>query len=131
MPYEDEPLYDDFRRDDDLHQHESYPAIKSALDKVRMPAILLIIVGVLNVPGAFFWALTGANAIWNAESNEQVAKQFNLPKTDPGQSKVAGIFYFGLCALSLIGAAITIFGGARMLKLKSYGLAVVASALAA
>ena len=52
MPYEEEPSYDDFR------QHESYPAIKAALDKVRMRAILLIIVELLNIPGAFFWALT-------------------------------------------------------------------------
>jgi hypothetical protein len=56
MPYEDEPPYDDFRRDDDFRQDESYTASKTALDRVRMLAILVIIVGVLNIPGAFCWA---------------------------------------------------------------------------
>jgi hypothetical protein len=130
MPFEDDREYDDFRRDDNFRRDDAYPAAKSPLDRVRLPAIFLIIVGVLNVPGAFFWAFTGANGIWNAESNEEIATQFNLPKTDPGQAKVAGIFYFGLCILSLIAAAITILGGVRMLKLKSYALAVMASALA-
>jgi hypothetical protein len=54
MPYEDEPPCDAFRRDDDFHQDDSYPAIKTALDKVRVPAILVIFVGVLNIPGVFF-----------------------------------------------------------------------------
>ena len=119
MPYEDEPPYDDFRRDDDLRQDESDPAIKAALDKVRMPAILLIIVGVLNIPGAFLWALTGANAIWNADANAQMSKEMNLPAVDPGAAKAGAMFYFVLCVFSLIAAAITIFGGMRMLKLRS------------
>jgi hypothetical protein len=44
---------------------------------------------------------------------------------------MGGIIYFVLCVFSLLAAAITIFGGMRMLKLTSYGLAVFASVLAA
>ncbi len=130
MPYEDEP-YDDFRHGDEFHQDESYPAIKTALDKVRMPAILVIIVGVLNIPGALLRALTGANAIWNADANAQMSKDMNLLAVEPGAAKAGAMFYFVLCVFSLLAAAITIFGGMRMLKLRSYGLAVFASVLAA
>jgi hypothetical protein len=130
MPYDDQPPFDDFRHDDTYDRDDELPAIRSALGRVRLPAIFLIIVGLLNIPGSLFWALTGANAIWNAEANEEISKQMNLPKTDPGQMKMGGYFYFGLCVVSFIAAAITIFGGVRMLKLKSYPLAVIASAFA-
>jgi hypothetical protein len=123
MSYEEQPL-------DEPRHEEAYPAAGTALDKVRLPAIFLIIVGILNIPGGFFWALTGANAMWNVEANEQAAKQFNLPKVDPGQAKVGAIFYFGLCVMSLVAGAITILGGVRMLSLKSYGLAILGSVLA-
>jgi hypothetical protein len=131
MPYEDEPPYGDFYGEDDIRQDESYPAIKTGLDKVRMPAILLIIVGALNIPGAFFWAVTGANAIWGADTNAQISKEMNMPVLDPAAAKMGASFYFVLCVFSLLAAAITIFGGMRMLKLRSYGLAVFASVLAA
>jgi len=95
MPYEDEPPYDDFRRDEDFRRDDELPAIRSALGKVRLPAIFLIIVGVLNIPGAFFWALTGANAIWGAEGNEEISKQMNMPVLPRSAATMGGILYFG------------------------------------
>jgi hypothetical protein len=124
MSYEDEPL-------DDFHRDDSFVVPNKSSDRVRLPAIFLIIVGVLNILGAMLYAFTGVNGIVNTENNERVAEQFNLPATDPATAKTAAVFYLCLCVVTLLAAAVTILGGIRMLSLKSYGLAVFASVLAA
>jgi MFS family permease len=123
MSYEDQPL-DDYPVPFD-------PVLSGPLQKVRIPAALLICVGILNILGAFFYAFTGLNALLNPQSLEQGAKQFNLPQTNAQSAATAAVFYLVLFTMAVVAGAITILGGIRMLKLKSFVLAIFGSILAA
>jgi hypothetical protein len=109
--------------------------------RVQAPAIALIIVGVVNLllgAGAALFGLQAAN------TPEALVEQ-QLEVQQPGQLKqfkqmgwsVRDILNFYLYggigggALGLVTALLAILGGARMLALKSYGLAVFASVLVA
>ena len=127
MSYEDEPL------DPSRGAGESDGARDVIADKVKIPAIFLIIVGVLNIFGALWIGGEGVMVLANPDminrNMEQMNKQFNLPKQEIGAGY--GIFYLAQAAVGLLAAAITIFGGIRMVGLKSYALAVSASVIAA
>jgi hypothetical protein len=77
------------------------------------------------------WAVSGTIEVWYKERIKLIHEVSDLPEAERGQGGVGSGLHFGLCVLSLIAGAITIFGGIRMLSLKSYSLAILASALAA
>ena len=102
-------------------------------ERVKLPAIFLIIVGAMNIFGALYYVGNGVLILVNPDqvnrTMEQYKKQLNLPDQQIGAGQV--IFNMVLGAICLLAAAITIFGGIRMVGLKSYGLAVTAAVTAA
>jgi hypothetical protein len=123
MSYDDDPL--DFRDADyDFRRPREVPA------KLRIPAIFLIIVGVLNVFGGIYLVIDGVFVMMNPQINIQLPANLG-PQPTPQQMATYGMGYLILGILGIIAAAVTIFGGARMVVAKSYGLAVTASVLAA
>jgi hypothetical protein len=137
MSYEDQPM--------DQEEVEGLePARSRAAEKVKLPAIFLIIVGVLNALAGLWSAGQGVVQLVTKntgaqELKEQVKKETQLTAqqkqmmegwADTAQ-KVgpAGNIVIGL--IELLAAAVTVFGGVRMLSLQSYGLAVTGSILAA
>jgi hypothetical protein len=121
MSYEDEPLdYQGW----DIRKQDEVPA------KLRIPAIFLIIVGVLNVLGAFYFIVDGTILIASPQMSMQGYKTLNMPQPTQQQLVVYGIFYILLGILGVIASALTIIGGARMVVAKNYGLAMVASVIA-
>jgi hypothetical protein len=137
MNYEDEPMNEESEGGKELPR-------TGAADRVKLPAIFLIVVGVLNIFGAGYFILNGTVTSLNPEAAaEQVKTQMtalnpNALKDlqDSGMTpadlvKRVGLAYLIGGALGLLAAALTILGGIRMMMLKSYGLAVFASILAA
>jgi hypothetical protein len=129
MSYEDEPM------DPDRNPGDPEGSRDAVADRVKLPAIFLIIVGVLNIFGALYFVVDGALIFANPDmvkkNMEEMNKAFNLPNQEVGVGAGAGIFYLALGVVALLAAALTILGGARMVALKSHGLAVTASVVAA
>ena len=120
-----------------------------ARSKVGTPAVLLIVVGILNLLlglgslgfGAQ-WALKsvdqvraeqekGMEVLKQIAPNAQEEVQKQAEKQSPEQLKTQNtITYLGLGAVNVVGALITLFGGIKMRNLQSYGLAVFGSVLA-
>jgi hypothetical protein len=120
----------------------------AAAERVSVPGILLIIVGVLNLLSALltgFVVLTTAMtpldqlAQRNEAGMEVVKKMFpdmaaeleKQGKQDPQALKNQGIMTYGIwTALLLLVGIIPIVGGVRMRGLHGYGLAIAGSILA-
>jgi hypothetical protein len=118
-----------------------------ARKRVQVPAILLIVVGVLNVLMAFFpvqWGL----GVGRATPEELAKAEEDMKKNNPEQYKqwqeakkqgwtLEGImrgmliFFYSWSGVDFLAGLLTIAGGVRMLALRSYGLAVFAALLAA
>jgi hypothetical protein len=118
--------------------------------RAQVPAVLLIVVGVLNLLMALWPAYQGVQVSritpeQLAQIEEQTEKNM---KKDPEQSKqweelkkqgysVASflrwgiVFFFSWAGVDALAAVLTILGGVRMWALKSYALAVFAAILAA
>jgi uncharacterized ion transporter superfamily protein YfcC len=115
-----------------------------ARQKVTLPAIFLIIIAVLNLlPGGYF-VVNGifVNTLSDEQMEKQLKAQNQLSKAqlDELQQKgytisdikrIAVYLCLGLGGAALVAALVMIVGGIRMLQMKSYGLAVFASVLAA
>jgi hypothetical protein len=113
----------------------------AARDRVQFPAVFLLLVGVLNLGAAAVPVVIGVAA--RVVPPEQVEGQ--LVRDRPGQWEamrdrgftIRGLlslyFYGGLGVGGLIGVTglLTVLGAARMLVLRSYGLAVFAAIVAA
>jgi hypothetical protein len=119
---------------------------RQAREKVSLPAIFLIITGVINLlPAGYF--LVNAALLRNRtpeqleaqkaemEKNPALKKQFDeMAKQGYTMKDIQnfGVYGCGGTGVAAIVASIfTILGGIRMLQLRSYGLAVFASVLAA
>jgi hypothetical protein len=126
MRFEDEPL-------DVFPENEQSSHVNGALDRVRLPAICLIMVGVLNIVGGLFWAFIGVSGFleFNKQAEVEIAQKFNLPQNEPQTDRIVNISYICLSAISIFTATFTILGGIRMVSLKSYKLAILGSVLAA
>jgi hypothetical protein len=147
MSFADEPL--------EQENAESFDGTRSRVaEKVKLPAIFLIIVGVLNVLGALYGIEEGARALLMKEKiakemdkafEDQKLKSTQLSKQQQQEQEeilnaiqgwlgksVAGLAVTQLISglLGLLAAAITIFGGVRMISLRSRGLAILGSVLA-
>jgi hypothetical protein len=121
-----------------------------ARDRVQVPGICLIIVGILNllvgllsVVGAVYSAVVPAEQL--AEANrayvEMLARAFPAmeeplrkqeQQQNPEEAKMRSVLGNGaIAAVHLLCALLVIFGGARMMQLRSFGLCLIASLLAA
>ncbi len=110
-----------------------------ARNKTNVPGILLLIVGILNVLGALYFAFNGVVTLLDPQMAMAAAKQFN-PQQEQQMKQLGwsmdqlvnatAIGYIILGAIGVIAAIIIIFGGVQMRNLRSYGLAVFASILA-
>jgi hypothetical protein len=114
---------------------------EAARQRVRLPAIFLIVVAVLNLLGAL--ASFGLGFTFSRMPPAELEKQ--AERQNPGQWQelkkqgytaqdlIKWYTYagFGGAGVNILSALVAILGGVRMLQLKSYGLAVFASVLAA
>jgi hypothetical protein len=123
------------------------PDTKAARDRVQLSAIFLIIVGVLNLLLSLAQVYQAVNvALKTAEQafkeQEQQAEAFE--KIVPGMKKAMmegqtpeGLRQRNIITNGIVGgvqflaAVLSILGGARMLKLRSYGLCVIGAIAAA
>ncbi len=123
------------------------PSTSSAAQKTNVPGILLIVLGALNVIGALYFVGDG---VWNlaaTKGGEEEHKR-NLEqslKTAPVTAeerkqieessstwgKAGGVPLIISGVLALIAAPLTILAGLRMRSLRSYGLCMTGSILAA
>jgi hypothetical protein len=115
--------------------------VERARAKTNAPGLFLIVVGVLNLLGALGWlgfayvmtTPTGAQALDQAlQQNPEYRKQLE----DAGMSKEDLLktyqTMFGVSGgVTFLASLLTIFGGARMRSLRSYGLAVLGAVVAA
>jgi hypothetical protein len=137
MSYEDEPMNQG--GEGGTEQPRS-----SVADKVKLPAIFLIVAGVLNIFGAGYFILNGIVMSLNPEATaEQMTTQMtalnpnalkdlqNAGLSPIDLVKRGSLAYMIGGAVGVLAAVLTILGGVRMMMLKSYGLAVFASILAA
>lgn len=121
-----------------------------ARERVQLPAVFVIAMGVLNLFWGLFWAfqlvvtiLTPAERMHKQtlEQSEAFIRMFpamkeqleaDLQKKAPEDIKRQSLLMGGSSAfLTLIPALLTIVGGVRMLQLRSFGLCVLASIIAA
>jgi hypothetical protein len=141
--------YDD-DRDDDLEDRERDErddrddarsgGSRAAMDRVNVPGILLIVVGILNLLAGGWSTFRGVMVLSvdkaaAAQAQQQLTEQQKKEMEQLGWSvegmvqKIGGgILVIGIIGL-LIGA-INIAGGVRMRSLQGYGLAVLAAILA-
>jgi hypothetical protein len=131
MSYDDQPL-----------DHDASPERQQVSDavasRVRIPAIFLIVVGVLNLLGAGWGIVNGIPAATDPQKAVQDgldAEQQKMLKDagfEPVQFvKSVGIGQIVVDGVGLLAAVVTILGGVRMLSLKNRGLAIFSSILAA
>jgi hypothetical protein len=128
------------------------PHLADARERVKLPAVFLIIVGVFNLLVGL--VAGGAVAIIGSMPAEQlhgkllkmyedVEKQNpnhpiigpavkELRNQDPQSFKNSAMIQYGLVSGGwLIAALVVIFGGIRMFQLRSYGICILASIVAA
>jgi hypothetical protein len=117
------------------------PDASRAHGRVQLPAIFLIVVGVLNLLGAAGFAFFGVQlgGLPPAEferlmQQRDPARWQQIQQQGMTPEQVLQIYFnggVGLGVANLLSGVLMIWGGARMLSLKSYGLVVFASVLAA
>jgi hypothetical protein len=114
---------------------------EAARERVRLPAIFLIVLGALNLLaalgcfgfGAFFKSMPADKfeKMMEAQNPGQLA---DLKKQGWTVQDVLNIYIrggFGEGVVALVASLVTILGGVRMLSLKNYGFAVLASVVTA
>jgi hypothetical protein len=119
----------------------SLPDTSAARAKVQLPAIFLIVVGALNLLGAAGAGFVGAQftrvppaEVERMMQQRDPARWQQLRQEGWTAEQFLQIYVyggFGTAVANVLSALIMIWGGSRMLVLKSYGLSVFASVLAA
>lgn len=106
--------------------------------RVSLPAILLIIAGVINLLWAGYWFFEGIRAVLmtpeqvreTQKATAEALKEFGFPQDaafaqDPQSVKTQSMATgFGTGIFSLIAGLLTLIGGLRMYQLRSFGLAI-------
>jgi hypothetical protein len=117
---------------------EQVPFDSRAADKTNLPGMFLIMVGVVNLLAALYLGINGVLAMmlpaeqFERMYTEEQKKQFQEVGLTLEQLKdISGAICLIGGAFVLVAAFVTIAGGARMRALKSYGLAMTGSLLAA
>jgi hypothetical protein len=118
-------------------------AYRLARERVQVPAIFLVIVGLINIlaAGTLLFAAYQVSQISEEEFRQLFSRspeyQEMLRKLEdqgwtPERLQHAGIVLYGTCGgVGLLAALITFVGGVRMMALKSYGLSLTGAFLAA
>jgi hypothetical protein len=131
-----------------LSDFDDYPRedrnVANVRGRVQLPAIFLIVVGVLNILFAFYQFFSAAVAATMPAkelqaSNEQISKAFGGGKSNspfanmtPDEFKTFQVSTNGVIgALAFGGSIFTLLGGVQMLRLRSYGLAIFGAIVAA
>ncbi len=122
--------------------------LAQAKERVKLPAVFLIVVGVLNllvgllqVGGTVYIAIQPADAMREStiERYEQLGKSIpffqelakEARKQQPDALKTQSVSVNGAMSLALLVASLlVIFGGVRMVQVRSYGLCILASIVA-
>jgi hypothetical protein len=123
------------------------PPRSQAGERVKIPAILLIVVACINLLVCLFQLGRGAylSTLSPAELRKAAVQQYEvlgpdlaeqmkeqMKQTSDQQLKVQTLLgAFGCGVVSLLAAALTLFGGIQMYKLRSYGLAISGAIAAA
>lgn len=115
------------------------PAAPSvAAEKTNLPGIFLIVVGAVNILGALYFLVDGILLIAAPEQMGKLMMDMyksmgvtNVPKEAVSNMRTTGVMYAGLGLVSLVGCGVTILAGLRMRSLRSYGLAMTGSIIAA
>jgi hypothetical protein len=108
----------------------------AARSKVSTPGVLLIVVGILNLLGGLYYAVSGVNSMLNPQAamagmNAEQARQLEQAGMTPEQIvHGTAIVFLVFAGIAVIAALITLFGGVKMRNLQSHGLAVFGSILA-
>jgi hypothetical protein len=120
-----------------------YPDVtaQAARQRVQLPAIFLMILGGLNLLWTLYFVVNGlftalAPPERLAESQAAVARIFGakeeMDKKTPDEIKSQGILVSAVGAgLTFVCSLLSILGGWRMYRLRSYGLSVVGAVSAA
>ena len=106
-----------------------------AKDKVRTPAMLMIVSGIICVLSGVFGG--GSMAVIYLGLQDGVLEELENQDEDPGLTpqelrmtmNVLGWMGVGIAVASLIAGAISIVGGVAMMNLKGWGFAFVAAIL--
>jgi hypothetical protein len=114
---------------------------RAARDRVQLPAIFLIVVAVLNLLIALYWLVDGLfvtqmplaqfEQTMTARNPDLPAQLKQLGWTWEGVQKGFGYGFVALGVVGVLVAFLGIWGGVRMLQLRSYGVAILASILTA
>jgi hypothetical protein len=118
------------------------PKPSAVRDRVTPPAIFLIVVGALNLLSSAYLAFNGVSlASASDEQYEKMMRQVYNEKqiaelekggySIPQMKQLSTQAAFGFSGVGLLACVLIILGGVRMLMMKSYGLAVLASIIAA
>lgn len=100
------------------------PPVSSVEDKLKAPAIVLIVTGALNAAACLLMLLGGVANLANrtipafGSDSERMGYYFGQTLT------------YGCAALSLLLSPLVIYGGVQMMRGKSYGLACAAAVIA-
>jgi len=117
----------------------SVPDSQAAKSKVQVPAILLIVTGVLSILVSLYLAGSGAVTLFapglvtGMQTPEQKAQMEKAKQQGVNPDSIfagVGIGYIAWGLLGLIGSAVIIFSGVKMMGLSSYGLAMAGSVMA-
>jgi hypothetical protein len=126
-------------------EYSQRPIDNRAGDRVKAPAIFLLIVGIFNLLVACVLLLSGlmvqqipaehferdAREAWKKYTPEQRQALEQAGWTPENFQSLTAQWSTVLGVVELVAALLIVFGAIRMLMLRSYGLAIVASLLAA
>jgi hypothetical protein len=129
--------HDEYRSD-----RPRYDISTPVADRVKGPAIFLLIVAVLNLIGAgllFLTCLIYSQAtpemlasVWNEHLNREQRAEMEAAGMTPESFRDLVVFWSAVWGgVALVAGLLTLAGSVRMMVLKSYGLAVTGAILAA
>jgi hypothetical protein len=122
--------------------------LAQAMERVKLPGVFLIAVGVLNLlvalaqtGGTIYFASQSADEMYTIqlERYQQLGKSMpffkemakEMRKKKPDELKTQSVSLNAVTAIALIVAAlVVILGGIRMIQLRSYGLCILAAIVA-
>jgi hypothetical protein len=122
-----------YERDD--YDQPRAPSSGSPRDRVNLPGIFLIVVGIFNILGAIYPIANGLVVLLASEKflTEVMANNPLVPKGQPVDLNVAragGVFWLVVGVLMVVLSFVTILGGVYMRSLKGYGLAIAGAIIA-
>ena len=100
-------------------------AQQTAADKIKLPAVGIMVVGILGILSGLYSAL---DVIFGFSAS--MMEVFDLPSDARQMMAVGSVYGLLSVAINVAGSAFLIWAALQMLKLRGHTLAVVASAIA-